>query len=415
MRELKAGYGPAKTAYDHLRASGTLDKPHLDTLRKFFHKLAGSAAAADLAVLGKLAGLCETATDAMIAGKFSAGRHALQLLGDALNAVRAILDARGRTETPLSVRPVTPVLPAVVEVRIPEGAPRVLVVDDDPLSARIAENVLLSAGLAATACTDAQESLRLMRERVPDLVLLDVEMPKLDGFEVCAQMRKDSSLHLVPVVFVTQHGEVEKRVRGLSVGGSDYVQKPFEPQELVARIRAHLSNAGKYRELAIRDGLTGCYNSDYFKARIEQEMARARRYKSRLVLGLLDVDGLKRVNDAYGHRAGDAVLSKLSSILAGALRSSDVLARYAGDEFAFLLLEASIADSMAACNRLRESIARTAFELPETASGKLKVTTTVSIGLAAYRDGDSVHDFLLRADGVLFEAKEQGRNRVLMG
>jgi two-component system cell cycle response regulator len=414
LRELKAGYGPAKTAYEQLRASGALDKPQLDTLRRFFHKLAGTAAAAELSLLGKLAGACETAAEAMIAGKFSAGRHALQILGDGLNAVHTVLEAKGSTPTPVSVKPVS-ALPPAMKVPVPDGAPRILVVDDDPVAARIAENVLLGAGFDVATCTDPQTSLTLMRERIPDLALLDVDMPKMDGFEVCAQMRKDSSLHLVPIVFVTQHGDVGNRVRGLTMGGSDYVQKPFEPQELVARIRAHLASAGKYKELTIRDALTGCYNSDYFKARIEQEMARARRYKSRLVLGLLDVDGLKRVNDTYGHAAGDAVLAKLSQILAGALRSSDVLARYAGDEFSFLLLEASLADSMTVCNRLRETIARTNFELPAAATGMHKVTTTVSIGLAAYRDGDSVRDFLLRADGVLFEAKQQGRNRVLMG
>jgi diguanylate cyclase len=144
-------------------------------------------------------------------------------------------------------------------------------------------------------------------------------------------------------------------------------------------------------------------------------MARSKRYKSRLVLGLLGVDHFKRLNDTYGYAAGDAVLQGLAHILNSCLRASDVVARYAGDEFAFLVIEASPAHAFVACNRLREKVAATPFELPQGTAGNGKVTTTISIGLAAYRDSDSLRDFLLRADQMLFEAKEQGRNRVLMG
>ena len=413
LREVSAGYGPAKVAYDQLRESGTLDKPQLDILRRFFHKLAGTAAAAELSMLGKLAGACETAAEAMVAGKFSVGRYALQILGDGLTAVASVLEGRTKSDPPPGAKDAQQ--QSAQPLWIAEGAPRILVVDDDAFGVQLAESVLGAAGFEVSTCLDPTTALQCMRDRAPDLVLLDVDMPKVDGFEVCSQMRKDPGLHLIPIVFLTRHGDVERRVRGLSMGGSDYVQKPFEPQELVARVRAHLSRAGEFRELTIRDGLTHCYTSEYFKVRLDQELARAKRYKSKLVLGLLDVDQFKRINDAYGHAAGDVVLVKLSAMLTASLRSSDVVARYAGDEFAFLIIEATPADALAACNRLRESVAHTAFELPETLGGGLRVTTTVSIGLAAYREGDTSHDFLLRADGSLFDAKQQGRNRVLLG
>jgi two-component system, cell cycle response regulator len=409
LRELATGYAPAKIAYDQLRASGNLDKPQLDTLRRFFHKLAGTAAAADLSMLGKLAGACETAAEAMIAGKFSLGRYAMQILGDGLTAVATVLEGKTKSDPPRAVQPA-----AAPPVRIPEGAPRLLVVDDDAFGAQLAEQVLGAAGFDVSSCLDPANALQSMRDRNPDLVLLDVDMPKLDGFEICSQMRKDAALHLTPIIFLTHHGDVERRVRGLNMGGSDYVQKPFDAQELVARVRSHLQRAGEYRELTIRDSLTRCYTTEYFKARLDQELARAKRYKNRLVLGLLDVDQFKRINDSYGHAAGDAVLAKLSALINTSFRASDVVARYAGDEFAFLIIEASSADATAACNRLRETVVRTAFELPETLGGGLRVTTTVSIGLTAYREGDTAHDFLLRADGALFDAKQHGRNRVLL-
>jgi two-component system cell cycle response regulator len=408
LRELAAGYGPAKSAYDQVRASGNLDKPQLDTLRRFFHKLAGTAAAADLSMLGKLAGACETAAEAMIAGKFSLGRYAMQILGDGLTAVASVLEGKSKSDPPRAVPP------QATPVRIAEGGPRILVVDDDAFGTQLAEKVLGAAGFDVRSCLDSTLALQAMRERTPDLVLLDVDMPKMDGFEVCSAMRKDPALHLIPIVFLTHHGDVERRVRGLTMGGSDYVQKPFDDAELVARVRSHLERAGEYRELTIRDGLTRCYTTEYFKARLDQELARARRYKNKLVLGLLDIDGFKRINDSYGHAAGDAVLARLSLLITNSLRASDVVARYAGDEFAFLLLEATGQDAMIACNRMREAVVRTAFELPETLGGGLRVTTTVSMGLTTYREGDTAHDFLLRADGSLFEAKQQGRNRVLL-
>jgi diguanylate cyclase (GGDEF)-like protein len=411
LRDLTAGYAAAKAAYDQLRATGTLDKPQLDILRRFFHKLAGVAAAVDLAILGKLGGACETAVDAMIAGKFAPGRHSLQLLGDGLSAVASVVEGKVKPEEkPQPERP-QPAAP----VRIAEGAPRVVVVDDDGTAARAAEQALAAAGYDVVSCLDPERSLPLMREKVPDLVLLDVEMPKMDGFEVCARMRKDPALHLVPIVFVTRHGDVDRRVRGLAAGGRDYLQKPFEPQELVARVQAHLRHVGEYRELTIRDALTRCYNAVYFKARLDQEMARAKRYKSRLVLGLLGVDGFKRINDSYGHPAGDAVLAKLADMLNRCLRASDVVARYTGDEFAFLLIEASQADALTVCNRLLESVARASFELPATVGGAISISVTCSIGLAGYRDQGSLQEYLQRADSALFDAKQQGRNRVLMG
>jgi diguanylate cyclase (GGDEF)-like protein len=343
LRELSAGYVAARAAHDALRQGGA-EKAHLETLRRFFHKLAGAAQSVNFAVLGKLSGACETAAEAMIAGKFAWGRYAQQLLGDGLAGVSAVLEQEGQFDP-------SPPLPPMEAAPEPLGGEvEVVVVDDDPAAAQAACDALRKAGVEASSCGELLAAIQL---------------------------------------------DAERHQGGRAGPG--------------AKI---LVRASQIRELTIRDGLTNCYTTPYLKSRLEQEIARARRYKSRLALGMLDVDNFKRINDAYGRAAGDAVISKIASLVTSSLRASDVVARYAGDEFAFLLIEASLQDCTTVCNRLRETIMRTPFELPETLGGGLRLSTTISIGLGEFKADDTAHDFLLRVDGALFEAKNSGRNRV---
>jgi two-component system cell cycle response regulator len=216
----------------------------------------------------------------------------------------------------------------------------------------------------------------------------------------------------MPIIFVTRKGDVEQRVRGLQVGGNDYIAKPFEPQELVARVRSHLQRLSELRELAIRDGLTRCYNQKYFRGRLELEIGRARRERTGLILGMLDVDHFQRINEGYGRPAGDAILSHMASLITASVRSSDVVARYGGEEFAFLLVDAAIEEATIIAQRLREFVARHRFEVPALNAEPLSLNCTASIGLASLKPDESSQSFLHRADSALFEAKNTGRNRV---
>jgi diguanylate cyclase (GGDEF)-like protein len=292
------------------------------------------------------------------------------------------------------------------------GAARILVVDDDPVGARLVDGVLRAAGFASSFCCDAEKAFEVIRSESPDLVILDVVMPQMDGFRLCQRVRAHPGLQLTPIIFLTRKGDLEQRVRGLQVGGNDYLAKPFEPRELVARVRSHLQRLFELREMAIRDGLTRCYNSKHFKMRLEQEMARAQRDHTHLSLGMLDIDTFKKINDSYGHPAGDAVLSHLASILTASMRSADVVARYGGDEFGFLLVDAAVPEATIIANRLRERVERHRFELPAVRSELINVSCTVSVGVAAFQPNDTVHGLLQRADGALYEAKQSGRNRV---
>jgi diguanylate cyclase (GGDEF)-like protein len=263
-------------------------------------------------------------------------------------------------------------------------------------------------------CSNPEQALHAINAELPDLIILDVVMPGLDGFELCRRVRTHPALQFTPIIFVTRKGDLEQRVRGLEVGGNDYIAKPFEPQELVARVRSHLQRLAALRDMAIRDGLTRCYNHKYFKMRLEQEIARARRYKVQLALGLLDIDHFKHVNDAYGHPAGDAALVHLANLIALSVRSTDVVARYGGEEFGILLVQAGAAEASIITNRIRERIGQNHFAVPSAAAvgDLLQVPVTVSIGVAQFEGADSLQTLIERADRALYEAKNNGRNQV---
>jgi diguanylate cyclase (GGDEF)-like protein len=225
-------------------------------------------------------------------------------------------------------------------------------------------------------------------------------------------------MKLTPIIFVTRKGAVEERIRGLEVGGNDYIAKPFEPSELVARVRSHLQRYAALREMAIRDGLTRCYNHKYFKERLEQEIARARRYDSPFTLGLLDIDNFRRINDSHGHAAGDVILVSVSNVIMAGLRSTDVVARYGGEEFALLLVEAGVEEASIIAARMREQIATQAFtiggDVPDEAQrSAVNVNVTVSIGMAQLGDKDNMDTLVKRADTALERAKRSGRNQVV--
>ncbi|HUJ24588.1 MAG TPA: diguanylate cyclase [Myxococcales bacterium] len=408
LRELAAGHASARAAMERLEKTPS-DQAAVAELRALFHKVAGNAAVVDLALLGRLAAACETVADGLLESKGEADWRALQVFSEGLAGVAAVVEGDVK---PGSFPPPAGAL-APQELPLPHAGPaRVLVVDDDPFSARLVDSVLRTAGFQSSFVTDPAKAFDTILRETPDLIILDVVMPGMDGFRLCQRVRAHPGLQVTPIVFVTRKGDVEQRVRGLQVGGNDYVAKPFEPQELVARVRSHIKSLADLRELAIRDGLTRCFNNKFFKMRLEQEVARAQRYQTELTLGMLDVDHFKRINDGYGHPAGDAVLSHLASILTASVRSTDVVARYGGEEFGFLLVEAGAPEAEIITNRLRERVAAHRFEVPAVDGDMLTLSCTVSIGLASFKPNDTHHTLLQRADGALYEAKNTGRNRV---
>lgn len=295
----------------------------------------------------------------------------------------------------------------------------ILVVDDNAHLIALLGKMLEPLGQVRFA-TSGSAAMALMRSLPPDLVLLDAEMPGMNGYEVCQAMKVDPDLGAIPVIFVTAHDDVEAELRGLAAGAVDFIAKPVNEPVLLARVRTQLrlkSLADELRRSASIDGLTRLANRSSFDQRLAQEWARAVRARSGLSLLLLDVDHFKKFNDHYGHPAGDDCLRLVSAALgAQARRPADHASRVGGEEFALLLPDTDAAGALEAAERVRSAVA--ALGLPHAAS-PTSAHVTVSIGVATCHPASLPHlgtekDLVAQADKALYLAKSQGRDRACL-
>jgi two-component system, cell cycle response regulator len=297
-----------------------------------------------------------------------------------------------------------------------DDAPVVLVAEDSRTLRSILRGQLREHGYRVVEAHDGAEAVTVCRQERPDVVLLDVEMPRMDGHLVLASIKRDPALVDVPVVFVTARVTTEDVVQGLDLGAHDYLRKPFEPSELLARVHAALRTKRLQDELRLRnaeldqvsrtDALTGLHNRRHLEERLAEQVSLLKRHGGDLGVVLLDVDRFKRINDEHGHAAGDAVLRILAGRVRESLRAEDVPGRWGGEEFLVLLPATGIDGTASVAERVRQSVARDPFQL----SG-IELAVTVSVGAAAGVD-DGWEGLVRRADACLYAAKEGGRNRV---
>lgn len=289
-----------------------------------------------------------------------------------------------------------------------------LAIDDSPDVHRLLDVRLKPEALAIHHAHDAEQGLAMARELKPDLILLDVDLPQVTGFELCRRLKEDSSLSQVPVIFLTGASQVHDIVEGFDLGAVDYVLKPFEPAELRARVRAALRTKRYHDLLAARsqiDGLTGLWNRAHFNQRLGEEVSASQRYGRLVSLVMLDVDHFKGLNDQYGHPFGDQVLETLGQILHEQLRATDAPCRYGGEEFGVILSETDEEGARITAERLRQRIAQHPFRPKDR-----HIEVTASLGVASssiFEKGVVTSARLLgAADDALYRAKSEGRNRV---
>lgn len=298
------------------------------------------------------------------------------------------------------------------EVTPPER-PRILVVDDQPANIQTLYQVL-KGEYDVSMATDGSQALAQCLRRAPDLVLLDVVMPGIDGFEVCRRLKLDPATRDIPVIFVTARDSPEDETLGLEVGAVDFIAKPVSPPVVRARVRTHVAlkrQTDLLRSLAFNDGLTGVANRRWFDERLQVEWLRCKRNQLPLSLILLDLDHFKPYNDCYGHQAGDDCLRAVAAAMKARLgRPADLLARYGGEEFVCLLPETPLEGARAKA----DDLGRAVFDLKIAHAGaEAAPVVTISRGVACLLP-TSEHgplELLQRADEMLYVAKRSGRNR----
>lgn len=305
---------------------------------------------------------------------------------------------------------------------------RILVVDDDPETARIVRGWFSSEPYEILEARDGDEGVRRALRDRPHVILLDLRMPGLDGIEVARLLKTDPASRTVPVLLLTASRSVGDKVAAFTAGVDDYVTKPFDCEEIAARIRAMIrrrellaslehtihdqrTTIEQLEGLLVRDEKTGLFNFREFQRKLREEWLRAERYRTPLSLVMLDLDDFKKVNDEHGHLAGDRVLEEFASLVSAGARATDTAARYGGEEFAIILphtggiLAARVAERI--CRAVREHVF-----LGHDAPARV----TVSAGVATYPSCpriDSPEALVAAADAALYRAKQLGKDRVV--
>ncbi len=287
-------------------------------------------------------------------------------------------------------------------IKIDYTQAKILVVDDNPANIDILLEVL--SNFDVRAALDGESALEAVREELPDLILLDIAMPGLDGFEVCRRLKKDPKAKSIPIIFLSANSDAESIILGFELGGVDYITKPYISQEVIVRVQTHLKLQMSMRyltRLANIDEMTGLSNRRHFFNNSCKLFDQAKNSASILNIFVFDIDHFKQINDTYGHAVGDQVIRGFASFVKKTVPNINCFARFGGDEFVMIIANMESSKAKAQIEHLREAIATTSF-VPQKS-----VRTTISIGMATLLDSDYDMDALIaRADVKLYEAKK---------
>ncbi len=298
----------------------------------------------------------------------------------------------------------------------------VVVVDDDPSIRRLVGLLLTRAGYATVACATGEEAREVLTTLPWDLAVLDRLLPDMDGLALCRELKSQPEFRARYIIMLTGQSEQEDKVEGLELGADDYITKPFQSAELLARIRAgkrivdlqkELIETNKRLELlSITDGLTRLYNHRHFQDELARAFDESQRYQRPLSLAIVDIDFFKKVNDAHGHAVGDEVLKAVANVFRESVRSTDLVARYGGEEFAVIMPETVLDDAMVFAEKIRAMIEST--KMP-TQAGELSVTVSVGVASVPHSRIRAAKEVVVAADKALYRAKRSGRNQVQGG
>jgi diguanylate cyclase (GGDEF)-like protein len=293
--------------------------------------------------------------------------------------------------------------------RIGSPPPRVLLVENDPPQAEMITHWLEQANAKVTHCGDGASAREAMIRETPDLILTDIRLPGIDGLSLARLVRQDSRFSLTPIVFLTDRDGVADQIEALAAGADHFLTEPVDRELLTHLVINRAERGRRLREMVHRDGLTGLLNHATLMAELEHAVEYARRHGESFAFLMIDVDHFKRVNDRYGHLAGDQVLLHVARVFQTTARASDLIGRYGGEEFGMILRRTDRAGAGVLAGKLRSAL----MEQPAVVAGGETIPVRVCIGVAAYPDDASTAGELAQlADSALYRAKAAGRDRV---
>ena len=287
----------------------------------------------------------------------------------------------------------------------------ILIVDDTVSNLDILDELLDQYDVMDA--TNGKDALEIVEEEKVDLILLDIMMPEMDGFEVCQKLKENPQTTNIPIIFITAKTDEDSIEKAYEIGGADYVTKPFRPKELLARVKKELQIQVMMEELkllASTDPMTKLYNRRYFTKISEHTLDLSKRENEELSIIMIDIDKFKNINDTYGHQIGDEVIIALAKLLLQEQRKSDITCRYGGEEFVILLPHTSTEGAKIVATKIREEVEN--FILNLTDNKILQFTVSLGVSQININDEDNIELALKRADDALYQAKENGRNQV---
>ena len=286
------------------------------------------------------------------------------------------------------------------------GRSHILLVEDDSQLINILGLMFERKGYNFEIAHNGLEAMESLERRMPDLIVSDIMMPKMDGLQFRKKILQVKDYSLIPFVFLTAKNKKEEKLQGLRLRVDDYITKPFEIDEFLARLDSIIERQNLLKDLILFDPLTNLYNRRSLENRLKYELKRVKRYKQFLSLLIFDLDHFKTVNDTYGHIAGDDVLKGVAELLHTSLRDVDFAARYGGEEFVLVMPDTDKSQARLVGDRLRKDIEQAGF-------GDHHIRVTVSGGIAtAPTDSSRVRFLINKADKALYRAKLNGRNRI---
>ncbi|WP_160691734.1 diguanylate cyclase [Clostridium sp. C2-6-12] len=311
-------------------------------------------------------------------------------------------------------------------IKIDNKQVKILLIDDTPVNLEIAGKILEQEGYDIYIAESGYTALSLIKYIDFDLILLDIMMPEMDGFETYKKMKEHENFNDAPVIFLTAKVDIESVVNGFELGAVDYIRKPFYGLELKARVRTHvelkkmreeleeknkkLSSAyGKLEVIATTDPLTSLSNRREVTKKLNEEQIRFQHNNTPFSIIIADIDYFKNVNDTYGHNSGDYILKTLAQILKNSCRKQDIISRWGGEEFLLLLPGTNAYGATVLAEKLRSKIENTTFD-----TGEYKIKVTLTFGINVYDKSQNIDTLISKADSALYEGKQRGRNCVVI-